>query len=131
VRTGKRIVYDPEARADEETPKGIGQEYKRRARIGAGGFQCLGLLRGLLHPRHGWTAFAFCSHKVLRWTCPFFLLAALAAGAALATAGGRLYPALLAGQLLFYALAALATPLPAAPKACNVVRLTTTIASTH
>ena len=39
MRTGKRIVYDPEARADEETPKGIGQEFKRRARIGAGGFQ--------------------------------------------------------------------------------------------
>ena len=129
MRTGKRIVYDPQAVADEETPKGIGQEYKRRARIGAGGFQSLGLLRGLLHPRHGWTALAFWSHKVLRWTCPFSLLTALAAAAALATAGGRLYAALLAGQLLFYALAGLGTRLPAAPRVCKVVRLTTMFTS--
>ena len=91
MRTGKRIVYDPEARADEETPKEIGQEFKRRARIGAGGFQCIGMLRGLLHPRHGWTAFTFWSHKVLRWVCPFLLVAALATNAVLAAVGGPLY----------------------------------------
>jgi cellulose synthase/poly-beta-1,6-N-acetylglucosamine synthase-like glycosyltransferase len=129
MRTGKRIVYDPRARADEETPKGIAQEFRRRARIGAGGFQCIGLLRGLLHPRHGWTALSFWSHKVLRWACPFFLLAALAANVVLAAVGGPVYAALLAGQLLFYALAALGTRLPVRPKVCKAVRLTTMFAS--
>src|SRR5205823_8861925 len=51
------------------------------------------------------------------------------AAAALAAAGGRLYAALLAGQLLFYALAGLGTRLPAAPRVCKVVRLTTMFAS--
>jgi cellulose synthase/poly-beta-1,6-N-acetylglucosamine synthase-like glycosyltransferase len=129
MRTGKRIVYDPEARADEETPKGIGHEFRRRARIGAGGFQCLGVLRGLLHPRHGWTAFTFWSHKVLRWVCPFLLIAAVAANVALAAVGGPPYPALLAAQVLFYALAAIGTRLPVAPKACKAVRLATMFTS--
>ena len=129
MRTGKRIVYDPEARADEETPKGIRQEFKRRARLGAGGFQCIGMLRGLLHPRHGWTAFTFWSHKVLRWACPFLLIAALAANAALAVVGGPLYLGLLAGQVLFYALALLGSRLPAGSKVCKAVRLTTMFVS--
>jgi hypothetical protein len=129
MRSGKRIVYDPEARADEETPEGIGQEFKRRARLGAGGYQCVGLLRDLLHPRYGWTAFTFWSHKVLRWACPFLLLAALATNVVLAAVGGPQYAALLAGQFLFYALAVLGTRLPARPKVCKVVRLTTMFAS--
>jgi cellulose synthase/poly-beta-1,6-N-acetylglucosamine synthase-like glycosyltransferase len=129
MRSGKRIVYDPEARADEETSKGIRQEFKRRARIGAGGFQSIGMLRGLLHPRHGWTAFTFWSHKVLRWACPFLLVAALAANAALAAAGGPLYQGLLAGQVLFYALAVVGSHLPARPRVCKAVRLTTMFTS--
>jgi hypothetical protein len=129
MRTAKRIVYDPEARADEETSKGIRQEFQRRARIGAGGFQSIGMLCGLLHPRHGWTAFTFWSHKVLRWACPFLLVAALVANAALAAAGGSLYQALLGGQVLFYALALLGSQLPARPKVCKVVRLTTMFTS--
>ncbi len=124
MRTGKRIIYDPQARADEETPKGIRQEFKRRTRLGAGGFQCIGMLRGLLHPRHGWTCFTFWSHKVLRWACPFFLIAALATNIVLAFSG-PLFAALLVGQFLFYALALLGTRLPARPKMCKVVRLTT------
>ena len=125
MRTGKRIIYDPEARADEETPKGIGQEFKRRARIGAGGFQCIGMLRGLLHPRHGWTAFTFWSHKVLRWACPFLLVAALATNLVLAAVGGPLYQRLLAGQVLFYALAVLGTRLPAGRRCARWSALTT------
>jgi cellulose synthase/poly-beta-1,6-N-acetylglucosamine synthase-like glycosyltransferase len=129
MRTGKRIIYDPQARADEQTPKGIRQEFKRRTRLGAGGFQCIGLLRELLHPRHVWTTFTFWSHKVLRWGCPFLLLAALVANVVLAAVGGPMYAALLAGQFLFAALAILGTRLPGAPKVCKVVRLTTMFVS--
>ena len=42
--TGCRVVYDATAVAHEETPAEIGEEFRRRARIGAGGFQSLGLL---------------------------------------------------------------------------------------
>lgn len=76
---GGRIVYDETAVATEETPAEIGSEFRRRARIGTGGYQSLALLWRLLHPRYGWTAFAFFSHKVLRWIAPFLLIGAFVA----------------------------------------------------
>src|SRR5439155_256091 len=62
-------------------------EMMRKVRIGAGGFQALGLTYRLLHPRHGICAFAFWGHKVLRWCVPLLLLMALAANVALIGAG--------------------------------------------
>jgi cellulose synthase/poly-beta-1,6-N-acetylglucosamine synthase-like glycosyltransferase len=74
LRYGSTIAYEPEATAFEETPPDIRAEFGRRSRIGAGGFQSLPLLYPLLNPAWGWIAFSFLSHKLLRWTCPFFLL---------------------------------------------------------
>jgi cellulose synthase/poly-beta-1,6-N-acetylglucosamine synthase-like glycosyltransferase len=74
VRYGGRLVYDAAAVAWEATPPAIGSEFRRRIRIGTGGYQSLTLLWKLLSPRHGWTAFAFFSHKLLRWLVPFLLL---------------------------------------------------------
>lgn len=105
LRTGCRMVYDPSAVAIEETPERIGAEFRRRARIGAGGFQSIARLPGLVSLRHGWLAVAFLSHKLLRWLAPFALLAVLAANIALAGRPG--YGVLLAGQAVFYGLAAL------------------------
>lgn len=123
IRTGGRIVYDREAVAVEETPADLNAEFRRRVRIGAGGFQSIGLLRGLLHPSHGWVALTFASHKLLRWGCPFFLLLALLANAALAYRPE--YAQLLVAQLGFYAAAAVGyrLPLPARPRALKVFRL--------
>jgi cellulose synthase/poly-beta-1,6-N-acetylglucosamine synthase-like glycosyltransferase len=53
-RSGCRIVYDIQAVAREETPSTIFAEFRRRVRIGAGGFQSIGLLWPLLSPSHGW-----------------------------------------------------------------------------
>ena len=83
LRRGGTIVYEAGAVACEETAPDVAAEFRRRARIGAGGFQSLGLLWPLLDPRRGWLAFAFLSHKVLRWLCPFFLLGMIAANLAL------------------------------------------------
>jgi cellulose synthase/poly-beta-1,6-N-acetylglucosamine synthase-like glycosyltransferase len=77
LRTGCAIVYDSQAVAREETPATVESEFHRRSRIGAGGFQSIGLLWRLLDPRQGWIAFTFVSHKVLRWLCPFFMLGLL------------------------------------------------------
>ena len=60
--------------AHEETPERLGAEFARRSRIGAGGYQGLAWLAPLLHPRFGWLALAFFSHKLLRWFGPFFHL---------------------------------------------------------
>ncbi len=100
---GAQLLYEPAAIAEEETPAGVAAEFHRRARIGAGGFQSLVWLGGLLHPRRGWLAFAFLSHKVLRWICPAFLIAALVSS--LALAGEPFYFRCLAAQVVFYAAA--------------------------
>lgn len=78
-----RLVYEPAAWAEEETPQDIGDEYGRRVRIGIGNFQAL-----VRHPEYLWrssagTAFAYVSHKVLRWVAPHLLIVALLASLAL------------------------------------------------
>jgi cellulose synthase/poly-beta-1,6-N-acetylglucosamine synthase-like glycosyltransferase len=110
LRTGCRIVYDPESRANEETAPNLSGEFRRRARIGVGGFQSLGILWPLLSPRHGWTAFAFWSHKVARWICPFFLIGALVTSLALAQR--PFFGLAFLVQALFYAFAALGAGTP-------------------
>lgn len=100
---GHRLVYEPKAWAEEDTPEEIGEEVKRRIRIGIGNFQAL-----VRHPQYltrtsAATAFAYVSHKVLRWTAPHLLLLALAASVALAVQTGSSGWALYAlGQALAY-----------------------------
>lgn len=123
IKTGCRLLYDAEAVAHEETPPSIGDEFRRRVRIGAGGFQSLGALWPLLHPRHGWLAFSFWSHKVLRWFCPFFLLIALAAN--LLLLDRPFFQASMAAQAGFYAIAWLGGRLPLGGGFGRLVRLAT------
>lgn len=103
LRAGTRVVYDPEAVAREETTEDYGKERMRRIRIAAGNFQSLGLVGDLLHPRHGFVAYAFLSHKLLRWLAPFFL--ALLFLSNLALLGSPFYTAFFALQLAGYAAA--------------------------
>jgi cellulose synthase/poly-beta-1,6-N-acetylglucosamine synthase-like glycosyltransferase len=83
-QSGFHLVYEKRAIAREETPPTVGSEFRRRARIGTGGFQCLAWLWPLLNPLRGRVAFAFWSHKVLRWLCPSFMVAAIISNAMLA-----------------------------------------------
>ena len=75
-------------------------------RIAAGAFRALSHFRDLLAPRHGFTAFALWSHKVLRWLVPQALLVALITNAVLATRSS-VYAFLLFAQCGAYFLAAL------------------------
>ncbi|MBT7064851.1 MAG: glycosyltransferase family 2 protein [Verrucomicrobia bacterium] len=70
---GRRVVYEPAAVAEEELPE-IADEWQRRVRIGAGDYQAVGFCRRCLSPRLGWFAWAFFSHKVLRWFTPHLML---------------------------------------------------------
>jgi len=81
---GHRLVYEPKAWAEEDTPEQIGEEVKRRIRIGIGNFQALARHPQYLTRTSLATAFAYISHKVLRWTAPHLLLLALAASVVLA-----------------------------------------------
>jgi cellulose synthase/poly-beta-1,6-N-acetylglucosamine synthase-like glycosyltransferase len=122
LRTGCRMIYDRDAVATEETPSSMAAEFHRRARIGAGGFQSIGILRRLLLPGNGWVAFTFFSHKVLRWTSPFFLLVALV-GSLVLTALDHGYWWLAAAQFAFYGLSLAAGRVPNRPRCLRVLRL--------
>jgi cellulose synthase/poly-beta-1,6-N-acetylglucosamine synthase-like glycosyltransferase len=119
---GSRIVYDEEAVAREQTPASIGAEFQRRSRIGAGGFQAIGMLKGLLHPRFGWTSFTFFNHKILRWLCPFFLAGAFVTNVLLVHVA--VFRWLMLGQFTFYLLAMVGSRLPHT-KSLRVLRLVT------
>ena len=105
----------------------VGAEFRRRSRIGAGGFQAIVLLRGLLNPRRGWVAFTFFSHKVLRWLCPFFLLGMLLSSALLWE--NLFYRYALAGQAAFYAASRLLEHVPMRLKILRPLRLGTMFTS--
>jgi len=102
---GKSIIYDDEAVAWEECPSEIGDEFRRRSRIGAGGFQAIWRLLPLVSPARGWVSFSYVSHKVLRWICPFFLVTALVANAALLDS--LFYLLLMLAQVAFYIISGL------------------------
>ncbi|MCK9531707.1 MAG: glycosyltransferase family 2 protein [Gammaproteobacteria bacterium] len=94
---GYRLRYEPRAQAVEKVPARVSQEFRRKVRIAAGGFQVLGHMALLRRP---WRAplfvAMFVSHKLLRWLSGFVLLTALAANVALADRSG--YALLLALQ---------------------------------
>ena len=83
---GQRLVYDPSAWAHEETPASIPEEYQRRVRIGIGNFQALARHPEYFFKTSAGTAFAYLSHKVLRWLAPHLLVVGLCASFVLAWA---------------------------------------------
>ncbi len=66
---GYRMHYEPAAVAAETLPA-VSDEWVRRVRIGAGDYQAAVLCKACLHPRFGAFAWAFWSHKILRWLTP-------------------------------------------------------------
>jgi biofilm PGA synthesis N-glycosyltransferase PgaC len=115
TKQGYRIAYEPGACAMELPSFSITDEQKRKVRIAAGGFQSIGMLKGLFafwrHPR---LSFLYISHRVLRWAVsPFCLIGAFLANGMLALNGaGLLYTVLFIGQCCFYSLATLAAIQP-------------------
>ena len=103
LEQGYKVNFESEAVAYEETTEDYGKEFSRRTRIAAGNFHALKLLRGLLNPLRGFPAFAFWSHKVLRWVAPAFMALALVSNVFLCSSA--MYRVIFLAQLLFYALA--------------------------
>jgi cellulose synthase/poly-beta-1,6-N-acetylglucosamine synthase-like glycosyltransferase len=127
LRSGCSIIYESSAVATEETPADVHSEFHRRARIGAGGFQSIGMLWKLLDPRQGWVALSFLFHKVLRWFCPFFMIGVLASNLLLLDI--PFYRLVLMSQFGFYLLSVLAAFLPASIKFLKPLRLATMFTS--
>lgn len=106
---GYRFMYEPEAYAIETASASVEEEWKRKVRICAGGFQAMVKLRRLLNPfRYGMLSFQYLSHRVLRWTlAPLLLPIVFLTNLWLAAIGPAYYTLLLAGQVAFYLLALL------------------------
>lgn len=105
---GYRIAYAPDAYAMETPSASLADEYKRKVRISAGGFQSIVMLKQLLNIfKQPLLSFQYISHRVLRWTlCPLALLLILCTNIALVTENaGTFYVYLLYAQLFFYLLA--------------------------
>jgi poly-beta-1,6-N-acetyl-D-glucosamine synthase len=104
---GYRFAYEPEAYATETASASVEEEWKRKVRIAAGGFQAMGKLLSLLNLfRYGVLSFQYISHRVLRWTlAPISLVLILLSNLYLAITGGLFFQAILLAQLGFYALA--------------------------
>lgn len=106
VRDGHRVVYEPAAVSLEEASPNVAEEFKRKTRIVAGGWQAVVRLWPLLTPKYGLVAFQYVSHRVLRWTVvPFLLPLILLLNVALLAQ--PFYQLLFGCQAAFYALAAL------------------------
>ncbi|WP_426751925.1 glycosyltransferase family 2 protein [Myxococcus sp. Y35] len=103
LENGYKVVYEEHAVAHEETTEDYGKEFGRRARIAAGNFQSLRMVPGLLLPTAGFPAFAFWSHKLLRWCAPALMGLALVVN--LFLLDRLFYQFTLFMQALFYALA--------------------------
>ena len=80
---GRSLVYEPEARALEDASSQIGDEFKRRVRIGTGNYQAFFRHPEYLFGTNATRSFAYFSHKVLRWFTPHLLLLALLANSLL------------------------------------------------
>lgn len=107
VLAGRRVVFEPEARAWDRLAENPAHEYRRKVRTLAGNYQLLALRPALLDPFRNRLFFQLVSHKLSRLAVPWCLLLLLVAGAGLAVASqGVFYRAALGLQVLFYLLAA-------------------------
>jgi cellulose synthase/poly-beta-1,6-N-acetylglucosamine synthase-like glycosyltransferase len=129
LRSGSTLIYDTDSVAHEEAPTQLASEFGRRSRIGAGGFSSLRVLWPLVLPVHGWTSFAFVSHKLLRWICPLLMLGALVSN--LFLLNQPFYVATLSAQVLFYAAAAAGAALPGSSAPVRILRLATLFTSVN
>jgi len=100
VRSGKRVVFEPEARAWDVADQGSEREFARKVRTLSGNYQLLQLAPWLLG-RDNPIRFEFVSHKLLRLLVPFGLLFCLCGSVFLP---GPFFRIALAAQMIFYAL---------------------------
>jgi len=106
VLGGRRVVFEPGARAFDRVAESPAREYRRKVRTLAGNFQLLALRPALLDPFRNRLFFQLVSHKLARLAVPWCLVVLFTAGAGLALAGGGpLYAAASGAQALFYLLA--------------------------
>jgi cellulose synthase/poly-beta-1,6-N-acetylglucosamine synthase-like glycosyltransferase len=88
VRSGKRVVYEPDAISVEEASSNYAVEFKRKVRILTRSINGLLHMRALFNPfRYGIFSLQLVVHKLLRYLVPVFLATSLTSLLALAVLG--------------------------------------------
>ncbi len=77
LRQGGKCLNNLDSVVYEDVSNLMGEEFRRKVRIATGNFQNLKEFRGMLWPIYKPVAFAFLSHKAIRWLGPFFILLAI------------------------------------------------------
>ncbi len=75
IKHGKKLIFEPEARAREEATPDLLREFRRKIRIGNADFNSIkevGFLFNIF--KYGWISVFYFLHKFLRWFSPVFLL---------------------------------------------------------
>lgn len=107
---GYRVVYEPNAYAVEPPSASSAEEFKRKVRIAAGGWQTALRLQSLVNPfRYGVLSFQYISHRLFRWTlAPFLLPFIFFINAYMVWHGGYapFFTLLMVAQVVFYLFAA-------------------------
>lgn len=107
-KQGLRTVYEPSALCTEETNRESRKEMRMRVRVISQTFTDLWRNREMLNPaRSGFFAVQLVSHKLMRYSVPFFLMLVLFS-AAVASLSSIFFQIVLALQLIFYAMAFIA-----------------------
>ncbi|MEX0623696.1 glycosyltransferase family 2 protein [Saccharospirillum sp.] len=105
ARLGLRSVTAPDVLGYYEDLKDASREYARKVRTVLRGMTGLARHPDVLNPvRFGLFAFQVCSHKLMRWGVPWFLLALLLVTLVLAN-DGWIYALALVAQTVFYGIA--------------------------
>lgn len=98
---GYKVKYEPNASALETASASMADEWKRKVRICAGGFQSLKYLPGIWNPfRFGWLSILFLSHRFLRWAVVPFLLPLMVLVTALLASSSAFYAGMLVLELI-------------------------------
>jgi poly-beta-1,6-N-acetyl-D-glucosamine synthase len=101
---GFRMLYDPDAIAEENPTPNSGIEYRRKVRVVAYAVQSLMAGEGVPPLTEAKLLWTYISHKVLRWLAPVFLTGMLVS-AGISAFMSAFWAAVLALQGLFYLLA--------------------------
>ncbi|MBI3219573.1 MAG: glycosyltransferase family 2 protein [Bacteroidetes bacterium] len=107
VERGYKVVYEPNAWAEEKPSSNMAEEWKRKVRICAGGFREIVSYARLLNViKYPWLSYLLISHRVLRWAVvPFILPLLLVATYFLANSQDKMFQVFFALQLMTYLLA--------------------------
>ncbi|MCA4896609.1 MAG: glycosyltransferase family 2 protein [Cytophagales bacterium] len=106
VERGFKVVYEPNAWAEEKPSSNMAEEWKRKVRICAGGFREIVSYARLFNViKYPWLSYLLISHRVLRWAVVPFILPLLFVVTYFLANNDKMFQLFFALQIMTYLLA--------------------------